>query len=98
MGETFNSHLTDDVGAYDSQNHTMIGGGLVTWMYNGLGGIAAASAGYRDITFRPGVESGLERVDCSLETVRGTAVSNWSVLDGRFPGRLRFPSTARRRS
>ena len=51
MGETFNSHLTDDVGAYDSQNHTMIGGGLVTRMYNDLGGIAVSNWSVLDGAF-----------------------------------------------
>lgn len=51
VGETFNSHLTDDVGAYDSQNHTMMGGGLVTRMYNDLGGIAVSNWSVLDGAF-----------------------------------------------
>ncbi|WP_270739386.1 family 78 glycoside hydrolase catalytic domain [Massilioclostridium coli] len=83
FGETFNSNLTpNDVGAYDSQNHAMMGGGPATWMFKGLGGITETEAGYEEITYRPGVESELEYVDSSIDTIRGLAESNWDIVDG----------------
>ena len=93
-GETFNSHLTPDVGAYDSQNHAMMGGGPATWMFHGLGGITATSAGYKEITYRAGIESGLAFVNSSIDTVRGMAVSNWINQDGEFAWELTVPVNA----
>ena len=84
-GETFNSNLTPGNAVWDSQNHCMMGGGLTTWMFEGLGGIKSTSAAYHTITFRPGLESELTFVNSSVDTVIGKAVSNWTyendVLD-----------------
>ena len=71
-----------NVGAYDSQNHAMMGGGPATWMFKGLGGITETEAGYEEITYRPGIESELEYVDSSIDTIRGLAESNWDIVDG----------------
>ncbi|MCI8497063.1 MAG: hypothetical protein HFE85_02270, partial [Clostridiales bacterium] len=70
---------------YDSLNHCMFGGGLTTWMFEGLGGIKSTSAAYHTIIFRPGLESELSSVNSSVDTMIGKAVSNWTyendVLD-----------------
>ncbi len=90
-GETFNSHLNDDVGSYDSQNHAMMGGGLGAWVFQGLGGITQNGAGYQAITYRAGIESQLEFVNCTIDTLRGEAVSNWSNQNGVFTWDITIP-------
>ncbi len=62
---------------WDSLNHTMFGGGPVTWMYKGLAGITQTAAAYKQITFRPGIESELSYAKGSVDTVIGKVVSNW---------------------
>ena len=70
---------------WDSQNHCMFGGGLTSWMFQGLGGIRSTAAAYHEITFRPGLESELTAVSSTIHTIIGKAVSDWTyendVLD-----------------
>ena len=93
-GETFNSNLTPGNAVWDSQNHCMMGGGPAVWMFNGLGGITATSGGYRTINYRAGVESELTYVNSSIDTIIGTAVSNWTNADGKFTWEITVPANA----
>jgi len=84
-GSTFNSNLTEGKPAiWDSQNHCMLGGGLTNWLFGGIGGIEPISAAYRSIKLRPGVESGLKKVECSLDTVIGKVISDWRFVNNKF--------------
>ncbi len=93
-GETFNSNLTPGNAVWDSQNHAMMGGGPATWMFKGLGGITATGAGYDEITYRPGVESELEYVDTSIDTLKGLAESNWDIVDGDLVWDVTVPANS----
>lgn len=93
-GETFNSNNPPGENRWDSQNHAMMGGGLGTWAYKGLGGITQTSAAYHDITFRAGVESELSFVNSSIDTVIGKVVSNWTNQDGSFTWEITVPANA----
>lgn len=49
-GETFNSNLSAGrFAVWDSQNHCMMGGGLTTWLYQGLGGITCVKGGIKKL-------------------------------------------------
>ena len=92
-GETFHSNLEGQpVGFWDSQNHVMFGGGPATWMFQGLGGIRATSAGYKTITYRPGIESELTYADTRIETLVGTTASRWSYENGLLTLDIEVPA------
>ncbi|MCL2751967.1 MAG: hypothetical protein FWE62_04330, partial [Firmicutes bacterium] len=79
---------------WDSQNHAMLGGGMGAWVFKGLGGITPLSAGYESILYRAGTESGLEFVNTSIETVRGTAKSEWRFDEGNLLWDITVPANS----
>ncbi|MBC5786704.1 family 78 glycoside hydrolase catalytic domain [Clostridium facile] len=93
-GETFNSNNPPGENRWDSQNHAMMGGGLGAWVYEGLGGITATGAGYEEIIYRPGIESELEYVDTSIDTLKGLAESNWDIVDGDLVWDVTVPANS----
>jgi len=95
FGETFNSKLEPkNVGQWDSQNHAMMGGGLGTWVFKGLGGITQTKAAYQEITFRPGVESELTYVNSEIDTVIGKVKSDWTNENGEFNWTINVPANS----
>ena len=91
-GNNFNSNAGEFYAYFDSLNHVMLGGGPACWMFRGLGGIRATEAGYRAITFRPGIESGLTYVKSSIDTVAGKCVSDWNYENGNLTWTLTVPA------
>lgn len=97
VGNTFqkNNPPADSLpGAWDSQNHVMLGGGLGTWVFKGLGGIEQTEAAYKEITFRAGIESGLGFVNSEIDTIIGKAVSNWTNSNGQFTWNISVPANS----
>ena len=70
----------------------MLGGGPACWMFQGLGGIREAGAGYSSINFRPGIESGLTSVDTSIDCIVGKCVSKWKYEDGELDWIVQVPA------
>lgn len=96
--ETFMKDLADEIGVpgyYDSQNHCMFGGGLATWLYKGLAGINSSSAGYSEVTIRPGFESGLSNVSASVSTYRGTVSVDWTYENGKLDLKISLPANTK---
>lgn len=92
-GETFHSHLEGQpVGFWDSQNHVMFGGGPAVWMFEGLGGITNSGAGYAQSTFRPGIESGLDYANTSIDAFVGKLTSNWKMENGDLHWSIEVPA------
>ena len=91
-GETFFSHNTPILAQLDSQNHVMFGGGLATWMYEGLGGITNSGAGYTTSTFRPGIESELESARASVTALVGKLTSDWKMENGDLVWNIEVPA------
>lgn len=91
-GETFFSHNTPTLAQLDSQNHVMFGGGLATWMYEGLGGITNSGAGYTESTFRPGIESGLESARASVTALVGKLTSDWRMENSNLVWNIEVPA------
>ena len=48
----------------------------------------------RQINYRAGVESELTYVNSSIDTIIGTAVSNWTNADGEFTWEITVPANA----
>ena len=62
------------------------------WFYQNLAGIQNPENGYETVTIRPEVYEELGYVKVSVETVRGTLVSNWKVeSDGRVTMQITVP-------
>ena len=90
-GETPHSHIDSIVGHWDSQIHVMFGGGMATWMYEGLGGITNSGAGYSTSTFRPGIESGLTHANAVINALTGKLVSDWTMENGTLTWNIKVP-------
>lgn len=92
-GETFSSNAGGQIVSYfDSQNHVMHGGGLATWMIQGLGGVTSTSAAFKTLTYRPGIESELSFVNSSVDTLVGKTVSNWTYEQGVLTWHIEVPA------
>lgn len=91
-GKNFNSTLGDFLAYFDSQNHVMLGGGPACWMFEGLGGIRKTGAGYRTVTYRPGIESGLTYVNSSIDALIGLCVSDWRYENGVLTWNITVPT------
>lgn len=90
-GETWNSNTGPGNNRFDSQNHVMLGGSFASWTFEGLGGITKTGAGYKEITFRPGLESELTSANAKIDTVRGLVASNWRNQGGVFNWEVNVP-------
>ena len=92
-GETFSSHAGGQIESYfDSQNHVMHGGGLATWMLEGLGGVTRTGAAFKTMTYRPGIESELTYVNSSVNTLVGQTSSNWRYEKGVLTWNIEVPA------
>jgi alpha-L-rhamnosidase len=77
-----------------SRNHHFFGS-IVQWLYEDLAGIRAATPGYETIEFRPQVPSaGLDRVEATYESVRGTVASAWRRAGGGLELDVTVPANA----
>lgn len=83
--------------AMNSGNHVMLLGDLLLWYYEDLAGIANApgSIAYRELAMRPRPVEGLDRVDASFRSPRGTIRSAWSKHDGVFEWTVTLPANTR---
>ena len=91
-GETFSSNAGGEIVSYfDSQNHVMHGGGLATWMLEGLGGMTRTGVAFKTLTYRPGIESKLTYVNSSVDTVIGQTASNWKYEKGVLTWNIQVP-------
>ncbi len=94
-GNNFNSNAGDFLAYFDSQNHVMLGGGPACWMFEGLGGIRKTGAGYSEITYRPGLESGLSSVSTTIDAVVGKCVSDWKYEGGILTWKVDVPANTK---
>jgi hypothetical protein len=95
--EGFNSLGANGVNTpavWDSLNHCMMGGGLTTWMFEGLGGIRSTGPAFHTITYRPGLESELTYVNSSVDTMIGLTESDWTYENGVLDWTVTVPVNA----
>ena len=76
----------------NSGNHVMIIGDYLTWCYGYLAGIRPLEPGFKKINLAPNVPEGLDRVDCTYDSVYGRIESHWKREDGRFKWTFTIPS------
>ncbi len=76
----------------NSHDHPMHGA-IGSWFYKGLAGIIPTEEGpgFREFIIRPNIPNGLERVRCSLKTIKGVIVSNWTKEGESLVLELKIP-------
>lgn len=77
----------------DSQNHVMLLGDLVIWLYEDLGGIknTPGSYGFKKITMKPQIVDGLNSTKASFHSVHGMIRSSWEKKDASFQWNITIP-------
>lgn len=65
----------------NSFNHYAFGA-VGEYLYGGVGGIKAASPGYKSIVVKPAIGQGLSWADTSFESIHGRIASRWKADNG----------------
>jgi alpha-L-rhamnosidase len=65
----------------NSFNHYAYGA-VGSWMYQNIGGIAPAAAGYKQIRIAPAIGGGLTHGQGSYDSAYGTIATNWNLTGG----------------
>ncbi len=78
----------------NSQNHVMLLGDLVIWLYENAGGIKAnrANPGFKEIIMQPEFNSGLQSVKAGYQSVYGTITSNWHLKGKQLQWEVAVPA------
>ncbi|TCO55684.1 alpha-L-rhamnosidase [Actinocrispum wychmicini] len=77
----------------ETHDHAMFAG-INTSLYTQLAGITPASPGYAAISVAPQVPRWMERVSASIDTVRGTVTSSWTLQPCTFDLSVTVPVNA----
>jgi alpha-L-rhamnosidase len=81
--------------AMNSQNHIMLLGDLLTWMFQDLAGIAPAAPGFKKIRLKPVFPAGLDFAEASYQTPYGRVSSSWRRKDGEIIWDVVVPANVR---
>jgi alpha-L-rhamnosidase len=75
----------------NSQNHVMLLGDLLTWLYEDLAGIKAAAPGFSKLIMQPHPVDGLDQVKATHNTLYGTITSEWKNTPQQFDWHVTLP-------
>jgi alpha-L-rhamnosidase len=80
--------------AMNSQNHVMLLGDLVIWMYENVAGIQsdATEVGFKKIIMKPSFVKGLDKVNASYSSPYGIITSHWKKEKEVLTWSVRIPS------
>ncbi len=80
--------------AMNSQNHVMLLGDLLIWMYENLGGIQSdvSETGFKKIVMKPSFVKELDFVKSSYKSPYGQIESNWKRKGGKIEWSINVPS------
>ena len=80
----------------NSQNHVMLLGDLLIWLFEDLGGIKAKSSpdAFRQIIMRPSFVQDLQEVTASYESPYGKISSHWKKQDKKLVWNIEIPANA----
>jgi alpha-L-rhamnosidase len=67
----------------ETHDHAMFAG-INASLYTQLAGIQPTGPGYRTVTIDPQVPGGLQHASASIDTVRGTVATSWTVTGQQF--------------
>ncbi len=81
----------------NSQNHVMLLGDVVSWMYEDLAGIESHPTyhGFRFMWMEPKPVEDLTWVKASYRSVYGKTVSDWKLESGKFTWKITVPANTR---
>jgi len=90
--ELWNGNTADP--AMKSQNHVMLLGDLLIWMYEDLAGIKSdqKEVGFKKIIMRPNFVDGLNYVNASYYSPHGKIKSNWKKESGQLKWDITIPA------
>lgn len=90
--ELWNGNTADP--QMNSQNHVMLLGDLLTWLYEGLAGIRTdeQAPGFKKLRMKPQAVDGLKYVNASYESVYGSVKSEWKNSIDRFEWHISLPA------
>lgn len=75
----------------NSQNHIMLLGDLMIWLFEDLGGIQSKEQGFKEIEMKPAFSDN-ENISATYKSVRGDIVSNWSQKNGKLKWMITLPA------
>jgi alpha-L-rhamnosidase len=92
--ELWNGNTADP--GMNSQNHVMLLGDAVVWLYEYLAGIqnSAGSEGFKKITMKPYPVPGLDYVNATYHSVKGEIKSAWRKEDTNFIWDISVPANS----
>jgi len=82
--------------AMNSQNHVMLLGDLLIWMYENLGGIQSdpTEVGYKKIVMKPSFVKDLQNVNASYVSPYGKISSSWKKEAGQLTWDIQVPGNS----
>jgi alpha-L-rhamnosidase len=89
--ELWNGNTADP--KMNSQNHVMLLGDLLIWMYEDLAGIHSdtTEVGFKKIIMKPAFKVDLSHVKASYQSPYGTIKSDWEKKDGQLTWNVSLP-------
>ncbi|WP_346238603.1 family 78 glycoside hydrolase catalytic domain [Niabella insulamsoli] len=76
----------------NSQNHIMLLGDLLIWMFERLGGIKSAQPAFKTIEMKPVFGAGLKHSKAAYQSPYGTIKSNWTYKEGKIEWDIEVPA------
>ena len=78
----------------NSQNHIMLLGDLLIWLFENIGGIKAVQPAFKQIEMKPSFMEGMENVKASYQSAYGNIKSNWSQNNGKIKWNIEIPANS----
>jgi alpha-L-rhamnosidase len=93
--ELWNGNTADP--KMNSQNHVMLLGDLIVWMYEDLGGIKSSTLrpGFKLIEMKPCFVDGLDHVKASYHSMYGLIKSEWRNDNKKFTWNITIPGNTK---
>ena len=77
----------------NSGNHVMLLGDLLSWLYEDVAGIQAASGGFKTITLKPDFSvDEMDDIDASYQSIYGNIMSRWKKDNGKLYWHVEIPA------
>jgi Alpha-L-rhamnosidase N-terminal domain./Bacterial alpha-L-rhamnosidase. len=79
----------------NSQNHVMMLGDLLVWLYEDLAGIKSKEYAFQTVVMKPQVVAGLDHVDASYKSAYGIIKSSWNNSKLAFEWKISIPANTK---
>jgi alpha-L-rhamnosidase len=80
----------------NSQNHVMLLGDLLIWLFENLGGIKSTDSlpAFKQVIMKPSFETRLNHADADYESAYGKISSHWAKQDNKLNWTIEIPANA----